>query len=68
MKEEKDSDVATATILAELDKLLVEAEQTAAAIEQRETKTAVFMIDLAQLVQSVRERLEPTEGKHERHS
>jgi hypothetical protein len=48
MKEGKD--IEAATLLAALDTLVVEAEQTAAAIEQHETKPAVFMIDLAQLV------------------
>jgi len=58
MKEGKDSEVAP--LRAELDKLVGEAEQTALSLEQHETKTAVFMIDLAQLVQTILERVEST--------
>jgi hypothetical protein len=67
MKEEKDTDVATATIRAELDKLLMEAEQTALSLEQHETPTAVFMIDLAQLVQTLLARVEPTEKQPDKY-
>jgi hypothetical protein len=56
MKEGKDSEAAT--LLAALDTLVVEAEQTAAALEQHETNTDVFMIDLAQLVQTLLARVE----------
>ena len=59
MKEGKDSEAAT--LLAALDTIVMEAEQTAAALEQHETKPAVFMIDLAQLVQTILAQVEATE-------